>query len=303
MARAPPSRPAARPGFVHRLYTITPEDRFERQPWVRTGRGIWSSPAGSTTARIWRPGLGWRRRPARNGRRRPLPGGARAMGRGSTGASVRRLCFRRLERARPPPAVVPRPDGRTLACISIAVPHLVAFATTIGALHALPDVPAHSTKRWSAIWWRTIHSRRAARCIAASNASGRARSIVCAGGEATMRRYWQPRHRALGLKTHADCRGGRARATRPRRGANAAQHQPVAVSASGGLDSSGVAATAARLLAPARLAAYTRVPPPDFDRAETATMYFNERGKVTALSKHASQHGRDLRRRRGASRL
>jgi asparagine synthase (glutamine-hydrolysing) len=60
---------------------------------------------------------------------------------------------------------------------------------------------------------------------------------------------------------------------------------PVAALSSGGLDSSGVAATAALLCAPSPLSVYTRVPPPGFTQAETDRKYFSERSKVEALGR------------------
>ncbi|ABC21656.1 asparagine synthetase B family protein [Rhodospirillum rubrum] len=66
--------------------------------------------------------------------------------------------------------------------------------------------------------------------------------------------------------------------------ANLRSLRPVAVLGSGGLDSAGVAATAARLLAPRPLPLYCRVPPTDWSGPELSTSYPDERPKLAALA-------------------
>ncbi len=162
--------------------------------------------------------------------------------------------------------------------------NFIAFATTIGALHALPNVPRalDETVVGDRLANNPFEARRTVyRGIERVHAG---EIVLCAGGDVTIRRYWQPQRRTLGLKSHDDCVEA-AREQLDRAVARTLRSaQPVAISASGGLNSSGVAATAARLLAPGRLAVYTRVPPPGFNPPETVRTYYSERSKVAALA-------------------
>ena len=273
-------------GLVHRLYAITPEDRFERQPWVsRDGpwRIVFAGRLDDREELAARLGL--------------PPPDLREMADGA-------LCLAALERwgAEAPAHLFGafafagwnERDRRLLLCrdpMGVRSLYLhrgadfIAFATTINTLHALPEVPQalDETVVGDLLANNSFETRRTVyRGIERVHPG---EIVLYAGGEATMRRYWQPRRRALCLKSHDDYVEA-AREQLERAVARTLRStSPVAVSASGGLDSSGVAATAARLLAPARLAVYTRLPPPGFDPPETDRKYFSERSKVLALGR------------------
>ena len=114
--------------------------------------------------------------------------------------------------------------------------NFIAFATTIDALHALPEVPY-------ALDETVVGDRLANNPFEARRTIYRGidrvrpgEIVVCAGRDTTMRRYWQPRRRALGLKSHGDCVEA-AREQLDRAVARTLRSaQPVAISASGGLD-------------------------------------------------------------------
>lgn len=161
----------------------------------------------------------------------------------------------------------------------------IAFATTLGALHALPSVPRalDETVVGDLLSNNSFETRRTLYRGIERVQPGEIE--IFDGVGIARRQYWQPRRRSLGLNTHA----GYVEAAREQldRAVGRALRSAgtVASENGGGLDSSGVAATAARLMAPNRLAVYTRVPPPAFDRTETERRYFDERPKVEALAR------------------
>ncbi|MEI9803379.1 MAG: asparagine synthase-related protein [Pseudolabrys sp.] len=96
--------------------------------------------------------------------------------------------------------------------------------------------------------------------------------------------YWTPKRRSLGLKRHEDyveaAREQLDRAVRPM----LRSERPVAVQCSSGLDSCAVAATAARMLAPTRLAAIVRVPPAALRMPDALLRCMDEGPGVRALA-------------------
>jgi asparagine synthase (glutamine-hydrolysing) len=161
----------------------------------------------------------------------------------------------------------------------------VAFATSFNPLFTQADVPRELddtvlTDQLTGISFerhRTIY-RGIERVPAGAMA-------ICDPAGVALRDYWAPQPRALGLKSREDYVEAARELLDVCVGAALRSERPVAATATGGLDSSGVAATAARLLAPDRLAVYTRVPPPGFERAETRQRVFNERSRVEALAR------------------
>lgn len=273
-------------GLVHRLYAISPEDRLERQPWAsRDGsrRLVFAGRLDNREELAAQLGLS----PAAL---RETSDGALCL------AAIEKwgdeapahlfggfafACWneqnRRLLLCRDPMG------GRALYFHRAAA--FTTFATTMTALHALPDVPRalDETIVGDLLANNIFETRRTIYRGIERILSGELASCDRAG--MTMRRFWQPRRRSLGLNSHDDYVEA-AREQLDRAVARAMRSAgPIAAHASGGLDSSGVAATAARLAAPGRLAVYTRVPPAAFDRRETDRKYFSERPKVTALAR------------------
>jgi asparagine synthase (glutamine-hydrolysing) len=272
--------------FVHRLYAVTPEDRFELQPWTsRTGLHRLVFAGHLDNREDLAAALG-------------LP--ASQLRQTADGA----LCLAAIDRwgERAPEqlfgafafACWNEHDRRLLLCrdpmgVRTLYIHrgaqLTAFATTMDALHALPDVPRalDETVVGDLLSNNPFETRRTLYRGIERVQPGEIEIVDGAG--TTRRRYWQPRRRSLGLKTHGDYVAAAREQLDRAVGRALRSAGTVASETSGGLDSSGVAATAARLTAPNRLAVYTRVPPPAFNWAETERRYFDERPKVAALAR------------------
>jgi asparagine synthase (glutamine-hydrolysing) len=154
-----------------------------------------------------------------------------------------------------------------------------AFASMPKGLHALPEIPPAPDRETvagflalipedgSETFFRGIQKVRSGEIVA----------VTRDGVSAT--RWWQPSLEPLRLKSHDDYAEAlrehfdRAVAVRLR-GADSA----VAAHLSGGLDSSTVAATAARLMAPSggRVTAFTSVPREGYDAGKVTTAFIDE---------------------------
>ncbi|MEJ1968580.1 MAG: asparagine synthase-related protein [Rhizomicrobium sp.] len=293
MARAQPVFDGAREtswaspqaALVHKLFVITPEDRRERQP---------------------RAGLGGHGRFVFAGRLDNREELGEALG--IAAAALREmadsvLCLQALERWNLD--APPRLEGgfafalwnereRTLLLGRDKMggrplfyhrgDGFIAFATTFNGLFCLPQVPRTIDEvvlgDFLALNFfeerRTIYRdvlRVPSGCYALCDARG-----------TRIETYWTPRRRSLGLKTHEDyveaAREQLDRAVRPM----LRSERPVAVQCSSGLDSPAVAATAARMLAPARLAVIVRVPPAALRTANSELRCLDEGPGVRALA-------------------
>lgn len=109
--------------------------------------------------------------------------------------------------------------------------------------------------------------------------------VVCTPDATRVERFWQPPvDRPLRLSSDADyVEAGRELLERAVR-AHLRSLSPVAILGSGGLDSAGVAATAARQMAPDPLPFYCRVPPADWTGPVRPNLYPDERPKIAALA-------------------
>jgi asparagine synthase (glutamine-hydrolysing) len=167
-------------------------------------------------------------------------------------------------------------------------PNFLAFATMPKALFSLPDVPRELNKRKIADFLVLNHSDTQAsvyqdifRLPAAHTA------VINVEGERTKRRYWGEENivpvRLGSDQEYADAM--RERLDRAVRRQLRTTHK-VGCMLSGGLDSSAIAALAARALAEQgkRLPAYTQVPADDFNRPNTPTQCFDERPYVEAIA-------------------
>jgi len=167
-------------------------------------------------------------------------------------------------------------------------PHFLAFATMPKALFSLPDVPRELNKRKIADFLVLNHSDAEATVYQhiVRLATGHVATINVEG-ERINRRYWGRDNIApvrLGSdQEYADAM--RERLDKAVRRQLRTTHG-IGCMLSGGLDSSAVAALAARALTEQgkRLPAYTQVPADDFDRPDTVTQYFDERRYVEATA-------------------
>jgi asparagine synthase (glutamine-hydrolysing) len=162
-----------------------------------------------------------------------------------------------------------------------------AFASMPKGLHALPEIPPAPDRETVAsflalipedgteTFFQGIQKVRAGEFVA----------VTRDGVSAT--RWWQPSLEPLRLKSHDDyaeaLREHFDRAVAARlRGADSA----VAAHLSGGLDSSAVASTAARLMAPSggRVTAFTSVPREGYDGGEVTTAFIDEGPYAAAVA-------------------
>ena len=168
----------------------------------------------------------------------------------------------------------------------------VAFATTLGALLALPDVP------------REIDDVALAHFMALDMSEGPrtfyrgiervpSRGLVTIDGASPRHRhYWTPNLDAPPPYRREDDYIARARELFDQAIAAATRDTPhVAISTSGGLDSSAIAATAARLGAAQSITCFTMLPPPGTQIDVGPLKYLDERDKVSALARMHPQLG------------
>lgn len=161
----------------------------------------------------------------------------------------------------------------------------VAFASHLTDLLALPDVPRELDERMLANFLALNHREREATfyrgiCRVPSRAVVR----ITKDGVA-QRRYWSPAFDAPPPYVDDGDYIARARELFDRATAQTLRDTSrVAVELSGGLDSSAMAATAARLRG-CEIACYTGVPPPDLGRPARPGWYLDERSKVEALGR------------------
>ncbi|MGA9581479.1 MAG: asparagine synthase-related protein [Allosphingosinicella sp.] len=154
-----------------------------------------------------------------------------------------------------------------------------AFASMPKGLHALPEIPSAPNREAVASFLALIPEDGSETFFRGIDKvrSGEIVAVTRDGLNAT--RWWRPSLEPLSLKTHDDYAEAlreqfdRAVAVRLR-GADSA----VAAHLSGGLDSSAVAASAARLMAPSggRVTAFTAVPREGYDSSEVKNSFCDE---------------------------
>jgi asparagine synthase (glutamine-hydrolysing) len=163
---------------------------------------------------------------------------------------------------------------------------LVIFSNVLGLLLALPGVPRELDEEVLAhflVLNRPFARRTFYRGV--ERAPGRALLSFDAAGERE-RIYWRPDPDAA-----AGCGGFEDYVARARElfdqavAASLTGASDVAISLSGGLDSSAIAATAARLGLAERVTGYTLAPPPDLAVDAGPWKYADERDKVEALAR------------------
>ncbi|HTZ03455.1 MAG TPA: asparagine synthase-related protein [Xanthobacteraceae bacterium] len=164
--------------------------------------------------------------------------------------------------------------------------HRIAFATSLARLLAMPRVP------------RELDPLQVANCLARDILEPRqtvyrgiervpSRTIVTISPAGIdHRHYWSPDLSAPPPFKRDEDYIERARELLELAVATATAGQShVAISTSGGLDSSAVAATVARLGRTRRITCYTQLPPDDWDVALGPGLYRSERDKVLALGR------------------
>jgi len=161
----------------------------------------------------------------------------------------------------------------------------VAFASHLGTLLALPDVPCALDERLLANFLALNHREREATFYrGVCRVPSRTVVRITPGGIA-QRHYWSPKLDAAPPFTRDADYVARGRELMDRAVTRVLRDTPrAAICVSGGFDSSAVAATAARL-GLAELDCYCGVPPPGLDRSLRDHRYLDESDKVRALER------------------
>ena len=162
--------------------------------------------------------------------------------------------------------------------------HFIAFATDYPGLLAVPEVPRDLDEIALGHFLILNHSQAERTFYAGISRVPSGGCAIFENGRPRVDEYWKP---SFGKARHnIDPTEAIEEARRLLDAAVAARLrsiEPVAAQASGGLDSSGVAATAARLLAPARLHTLTLLPPEGLEVVPLRGHYPDEHDKVVAL--------------------
>ncbi|MEJ0064434.1 MAG: asparagine synthase-related protein [Caulobacteraceae bacterium] len=166
----------------------------------------------------------------------------------------------------------------------------IAFATDYPGLFAAPDVPRQLDAAALGDYLVLNHRRSEETFYAGVRRVPSGALAIVEGGRLRLQQHWAPNVRAPARRGKladiiAEARDllDQAVAARLR------SLTPVAAEATGGLDSSAVAATAARLLAPRRLHTLTLLPPPGLSVVPLRGHYPDEHDKVAALGRmHAN---------------
>ena len=165
-------------------------------------------------------------------------------------------------------------------------PHFVAFATSLRACWRCLACRARSTS-WR---WRnsspSITANSSARSIAASSGFRAGRMVSIDRNGMRSRKYWTPDFDAPPPYRREEDYIERARELLDLAVASATRDTPhVAIATSGGLDSSAIAATAARLGTAESITCFSMVPPPGTQIDVGPFRYLDERDKVEALAR------------------
>lgn len=162
----------------------------------------------------------------------------------------------------------------------------VAFATTLGALLALPGVP-REIDEIALAHFMALDLNEGARTLYRGIERVPSRTLVTIDGAGVRRRhYWAPNLDAAPPYRRDQDFIERARELFDQAVTAATRDTPrVAIATSGGLDSSAIAATAARLGTAQSISCFTMVPPPGTQINVGPFRYLDERDKVTALAR------------------
>jgi asparagine synthase (glutamine-hydrolysing) len=165
-------------------------------------------------------------------------------------------------------------------------PHFVAFATTLRALLALPGVP-RAIDELALAQFIAVNHRGQQRTLyrGIERVPGRTLVTIDRSGVQS-RKYWAPDFDASPPYTREEDYIERARELLDIAVASATRDTPrVAIATSGGLDSSAIAATVARLGLAESITCFSMVPPPGTQIDVGPSLYLDERDKVEALAR------------------
>jgi asparagine synthase (glutamine-hydrolysing) len=166
-------------------------------------------------------------------------------------------------------------------------PQYVVFATTLKALLALPGVPRAIDELALAQFIAVNHHNEQERTFYRDIARVPSRTMMTIDRDSVRsRKYWAPNFDAPPPYTREEDYIERARELLDIAVASATRDTPhVAIATSGGLDSSAIAATAARLGKAESITCFTIVPPAGPQVDVGPDRYFDERDKVEALAR------------------
>ncbi len=161
----------------------------------------------------------------------------------------------------------------------------VAFAANLAALLALPDVPRQLDERMLANFLALNHRERETTFYRGICRVPSRHVVRITRDGVEQHPYWSPNFAAAPPFARDQDYIARGRELFDRAVGRTLRNTPrVAISLSGGFDSSAVAATAARLRS-GEIACYTGLPPPDLERSPRPGRYLDERAKVEALAR------------------
>jgi len=165
-------------------------------------------------------------------------------------------------------------------------PQFVVFATTLGALLALPGVP-RQIDEFALAQFIAVNNREQERTFYRGIERVPSRTLVTIDpGGVQRRKYWAPDLDAPAPYVREEDYIERARELLDLAVASATRDTPhVAIATSGGLDSSAIAATAARLGRAESITCFTGVPPLGTRIDVGPFRYLDERDKVEALAR------------------
>jgi asparagine synthase (glutamine-hydrolysing) len=165
-------------------------------------------------------------------------------------------------------------------------PHFVAFATSLRSLLALPGVP-RALDELALAQFIAVNHREQQRTLYRGIDRVPSRTIVSIDRNGVRsRKYWTPDFDAAPLYRREEDYIERARELLDLAVASAMRDTPhVAIATSGGLDSSAIAATAARLGSAESITCFSRVPPLGTKIDVGPLRYLDERDKVEALAR------------------
>jgi asparagine synthase (glutamine-hydrolysing) len=165
-------------------------------------------------------------------------------------------------------------------------PHFVAFATSLRGLLALPGVP-RALDEMALAQFIAVNHREQERTLYRGIERVPSRTMVSIDRNGMRsRKYWTPDFDAAPLYGREEDYIERARELLDLAVASAIRDTPhVAIATSGGLDSSAIAATAARLGTAESITCFSRVPPAGTQIDVGPSRYLDDRDKVEALAR------------------
>jgi asparagine synthase (glutamine-hydrolysing) len=165
-------------------------------------------------------------------------------------------------------------------------PHFVAFATSLRGLLALPGVP-RALDEMALAQFIAVNHREQERTLYRGIERVPSRTMVSIDRNGMRsRKYWTPDFDAAPLYRREEDYIERARELLDLAVASAIRDTPhVAIATSGGLDSSAIAATAARLGTAESITCFSRVPPAGTQIDVGPSRYLDDRDKVEALAR------------------